>query len=139
MTQKISIIGDGIIGNMIAVALDDLNFNVTVFHDEHKKKTSERYFSINHLSRYLFQDYDVWSLIKEKGVNSYSKIITWDNLQPEEVAFESRNINEYDLAYVIPESHIQSAISNKIKKKSIKFENINNLGNSANNYDFSDQ
>ena len=54
MKQKISIIGDGIIGKMMAIALHDLNFDVSLFHDQKYKKANERYFSINLLSKYLF-------------------------------------------------------------------------------------
>ena len=136
MTQKISIIGDGIIGKMVAVALHDLNFDVTVFHNEQSKKTNERYFSINLLSRHLFEDCNIWPAIKTKGTNPYCKIITWDNLQPEEVLFESCNIGESDLAYVISESNILNAINSKIQKKSIKFESINNLNDNLNKYDY---
>ena len=136
MTQKVSIIGDGIIGKMTAIALHDLNFKVSLFHDKQYKKTNERYFSINLLSKYLFEEYHIWPLIKEKGVNSYSKIITWDNLQSEEVLFESRNINEYELAYVISESNILKAIDSKIQQKSIKCESINTSNDNLDKYDY---
>ena len=136
MTQKISIIGGGIIGKMTAIAMHNLDFDVSIFCDEQGKKTNDRYFSINLLSKYLFEEYNIWSLIKKKGVNPYSKIITWDNLQTEEVSFESRIINELDLAYVISESNILSAIDSRIQKKSIKFESINDVNGNLDGYDY---
>ena len=119
MKQKISIIGDGIIGKMMAIALHDLNFDVSLFHDQKYKKANERYFSINLLSKYLFEEYHIWPLIEEKSINPYSKIVTWDDLQTEEVLFESRNINQCELAYVISESDILTAIDSRIQKKSM--------------------
>ncbi len=136
MKQKISIIGDGIIGKMMAIALHDLNFDVSLFHDQKYKKANERYFSINLLSKYLFEEYHIWSLIKEKSINPYSKIVTWDDLQTEEVLFESRNINQCELAYVISESDILTAIDSRIQKKSIKINSMNILNENTNKYDY---
>jgi len=136
MKQKISIIGDGIIGKMMAIALHDLNFDVSLFHDQKYKKANERYFSINLLSKYLFEEYHIWPLIEEKSINPYSKIVTWDDLQTEEVLFESRNINQCELAYVISESDILTAIDSRIQKKSIKIDSMNILNSNTNKYDY---
>lgn len=137
MSQKIYIVGDGIVGRMTAITMHDMGFNVTIFNDKQIHKKSDRYFSINLLSKSLFEQYNIWSSILAKGVNSYRKIVTWDNLQSEEVIFESKNINQHNLAYVISESTIMSAINYEIEKRnSIKFENITTLNKNLDKSDY---
>ena len=41
MSQKIYIVGDGIVGRMTAITMHDMGFNVTIFNDIqiHKKRS----------------------------------------------------------------------------------------------------
>jgi len=105
MKQKILVTGDGILGRITAISMNNLGFDVTHGIDEVSSiKKNERYFSINLLSRDILQNNGIWENISTSEHLPFNKIITWDSLQEEEVCFESKSIGHKNLGFIIPES-----------------------------------
>ena len=129
MKQKILVIGDGILGRVTAIAMHSLGFNVTHCVDgESNSKENERYFSINLLSRDVLEKHGIWENISISEHVPFNKIITWDNLQDEEVCFESKSIGHKNLGFIIPESVLLTVARRReddLKIKRVVMKNIN--------------
>jgi len=77
--RNITIYGDGIIGKLTALSLSDF-FNVYIVSEKSKtdsKEAGERYFSINLLSKFMFEKHGLCESLNKKDCYGYSQIITW--------------------------------------------------------------
>ena len=93
--RNITIYGDGIIGKLTALSLSDF-FNVYIVSEKSKtdsKEAGERYFSINLLSKFMFEKHGLCESLNKKDCYGYSQIITWDKLLTENVSFDSSEIS----------------------------------------------
>ena len=128
--RNITIYGDGIIGKLTALSLSDF-FNVYIVSEKSKtdsKEAGERYFSINLLSKFMFEKHGLCESLNKKDCYGYSQIITWDKLLTENVSFDSSEISFDKLGYIIKESNIKESLDEKLKgKKNIYILSIKDI------------
>ena len=104
--KNLCIIGNGIIGMMSSLLLEKYFNNIYLIVDKESNKKSnktQRYFSINLLSKYMFLKTDIWQDLISNGTQSYNKIVTWDEDIREDLIFQSSSISYDNLGYIISE------------------------------------
>tara|TARA_E500000331_G_scaffold284013_1_gene278111 strand:- start:738 stop:1946 length:1209 start_codon:yes stop_codon:yes gene_type:complete len=130
--KNICIIGNGIIGMMSSLLLEKYFNNIYLIVDKESNKKSnktQRYFSINLLSKYMFLKTDIWQDLISNGTQSYNKIVTWDEDIREDLIFQSSSISYDNLGYIISESKIKDLLINKIDQATkIKKIDIKDIG-----------
>jgi len=129
--KSIGIIGDGITSMLSALALSLHNKSILIFTDADKKiskSSSERYFSINLLSKHMLIKLGIWDKIKSSDIRAYSKITTFDRPSKSFITFESSLISYDYLGYIIKESALLEIIEKEANKnKSISFHNVSDI------------
>ena len=113
--KKILVIGDGILGNLIANSMTEHNHRVFILSSfKNKKNINNRYFSLNLLSKYFLSSLNLWP--KDTSINSFNKIQTWDDETRRPVFFRSSDISFDSLGYIIKEEILITLLKNKTKK-----------------------
>ena len=130
--KKVIVIGDGIVGLLSALTSAKYNHDVTLINigkQANKESKTERYFSINLLSKHVLMSHGVWEFIDEKCINPFNKIIAWDSFSGSEVTFNSQSISFDYLGYIIKESEIKKILLKKINQNKYisYFKNVKSI------------
>ncbi len=129
--KNICILGDGIIGMLAALLLSKYFKNIFIVFDRQlndKQRKTDRFFSINLLSKYMLLKAGIWSDLISADIQSYNKIMTWDEDICEDIIFRSASISYDNLGYIISESKIKDSLISKIDKlPNIKKIDINEI------------
>ena len=123
--KKFLILGDGIVSHLVANVLSNFGHKSFILKPKGAKKLSKsnRYFSLNILSKYFLSLMEFWPL--DKNIIPYSKIKTWDNETHKKLNFDSHDISFDNFGFVVNESELIDKIITKSKKN----KNISYLNN----------
>ena len=138
--KKTLIVGDGIVGMLAALSLSAYNHEVYLVNsklDKSSKKSFDRFFSVNLLSKYMLMKCGSWDDICDQGIREYSSIVTWDDEGGDDVIFDSSSISYDCLGYVISESSILDSLKRKVETNKfickIDYQNITRISQRNNN------
>ncbi len=123
MQYDIIIIGGGIVGLTLACALAQ-QCSLSIAIVEAQAEINEwqlshyhhRVSAISLASKRIFSALNVWDDIKKKRVSPFSKMHVWDGFTQAEINFDSSEIAEICLGFIIENNVIQSALMEKIKR-----------------------
>lgn len=142
-THDVVIVGSGIVGSSLACALaQKTSLNIALLesnlltpnwslHSHHHRVSA-----INLFSQQFFQSLNVWNAIQKKRVSPFTQIEVWDHHSKNKIDFNSADIAESVLGYIIENNLIQSVLLEQIKKESrleyiapVNIKHINEEGN----------
>ncbi len=113
--KKILILGDGIIGHLVALTLTKFGHKIYILKSESVKASNDnRYFSLNLLSKYFLSSLKTWP--SKKNSISYKKIKTWDEETQKKLYFDCSDISFDCLGYVIKETDLIDSIAKRINE-----------------------
>jgi 2-octaprenylphenol hydroxylase len=122
-SYDIIIVGGGMVGMTIACALArQTSLSICIIEasdkqpDWHAEKYYPRVSAIALSSVRIFKSLDVWQSICEKRISPFVGIQVWDGLGKGEISFNSADIAESVLGYIIENDVIQSSLHEKIKQ-----------------------
>lgn len=123
MTQyhhDVMIVGGGMVGMTIAILLaQQTELSIALIESAKQApiwdqtQQAHRVSAITLASQRLFEKMDVWHAIAAKRISPFNKIQVWDALQ-HELGFQSNDIAEFVLGYIIENSAIQQSLADKL-------------------------
>jgi 2-octaprenylphenol hydroxylase len=122
-SYDIMIVGGGMVGMSIAIALakqTHLSIAILEANPENGNWSDQQYHhrvsAISLASVRIFRALDVWDDIRAKRVSPFHHIHVWDGLGNGKIDFDSRDVGESVLGYIIENTAIQSALLAKVKQ-----------------------
>jgi 2-octaprenylphenol hydroxylase len=115
-THDIIIIGGGMVGMALACMLAKRTSLSILVLEAKQHSSSSRVSAIALSSQKIFQSLQVWSDIRDKGVSPFRKIIAWDAAEKGEIVFDSHEMAESLLGYIIENNVIQTSLENKARQ-----------------------
>jgi 2-polyprenylphenol 6-hydroxylase len=120
-THDIIIVGGGIVGLALACALAQqtaLSIGIleaqSHFHPWSEDQYYHRVSAIALSSRRIFQSLRIWDAMQKKRVSPFTQIEVWDAAGKGEIHFDSSEIAESVLGYIIENNVIQAALTEKL-------------------------
>lgn len=117
------IIGSGMVGSALACALaqqTSLSIAVLESSSQIPEWSAEQYqprvSAISLSSQRIFTSLGVWNSIKEMRVSPFTQIYVWDANSPGQIHFNSREIAEPLLGYIIENNVIQIALHQRMRQ-----------------------
>ncbi len=118
----IIIVGGGITGASLALSLaqqSTLSIAILESQSQLSEWSSSHYHhrvsAISLASKRFFQSLHIWDDIEKKRVSPYTQIKVWDGGEGPEIHFDSAEIAEPALGYIIENQLIQTVLNEKIK------------------------
>ena len=112
--MKILILGDGIIGHLVALTLTKFGHKIYILKSESVKASNDnRYFSLNLLSKYFLSSLKTWP--SKKNSISY-KNKNMGRGDPKKLYFDCSDISFDCLGYVIKETDLIDSIAKRINE-----------------------
>lgn len=119
MNNTITIVGGGIVGLSIAALLAQHDFSVSLFEakpfDFSDTALTARVSSIHLASKQLFEYLGVWDDI-EKTATPLFEMHVWDHTQNAQLHFDSRDINEIHMGFIVENRVMIKALFEKLKQ-----------------------
>lgn len=120
-TVDVIIVGGGMVGATLACALaQQTALSIALLESQAQSPVWDennyhhRVSAIALASKRIFESLNIWPLIQEKRVSPFTKIQVWDGVKPAEIVFDSHEIAEPVLGYIIENNVIQKALEEKI-------------------------
>jgi 2-octaprenylphenol hydroxylase len=117
----IIIVGGGMVGASLACALADSSLKIALIEahemdfnwpeDSHDIRVS----AITHASQYLFENIGAWESMQQDGVAPYTQMHVWDATGRGEIHFDSVDVGQANLGYIIENRVIQKAVLNRLQ------------------------
>lgn len=131
IAYDVVIVGSGVAGAVAALAIaKDTSLNVVVIEARENyhvwqadKSYATRVSAISHASKHILQHLDVWQAIQAKRLSPYKKMRVWDACGSGLVNFDSAEMGEENLGYIIEDHVIRSSLIEKYSH----YENIEYL------------
>ena len=119
------IIGAGIIGSACACLMAQAGLNVVVLESSMRqlnslKANDPRIFAMSIASRNILEKAGAWNRLAAEDVGCYRKMQVWDEQGLGEVQFDSAQICESTLGYIIP----YRAIADALQERMLEMDNI---------------
>lgn len=114
----IIIVGGGVVGLTLADMLAQAEFTVALI-DQQPAPVLEnplpipydlRVSAISHASQRIFQSLGVWSAICEQRISAYQKMRVWDANSPARIDFDSIEISQTQLGYIVEQTVLRRAL-----------------------------
>ena len=129
--KDVVIVGGGMVGLSLALALHKQNMQVAIVEARsvsHKALANDRVetrvSAINHTSKKLLKDLDVWHDIKNNRVSPYHQMRVWDDDPTQIINITAEEIAEHSLGSIVENDVITQALLNKIASTGIEiYEN----------------
>lgn len=83
-----------------------------------QEKYASRVSAINLASRCILKNLTVWNAISARRVSRFERIQVWDENEDSEILFDSKEIGEMELGYIIENNAILNAFTDKLKNLS---------------------
>jgi 2-octaprenylphenol hydroxylase len=122
-SHDIIIVGGGMVGLALACMLaqkTSLSIAILEVQSQQHVWSADNYHhrvsAIALSSQRIFQSLNVWNNIRDKRVSPFTKIQVWDAEGQGEIEFDSKEIAEPLLGYIIENHLIQSVLEDKIKQ-----------------------
>ena len=121
-SSDIIITGAGIVGLTLACALaQQTSLSILILEAQPNVPTwsaqayHHRVSAIALSSQRIFQSLNVWDVIQQKRVSPFIAMQVWDAAQQGEIHFDSRDIAQTELGFIVENNLIQHALWEKIK------------------------
>ena len=111
MKYDVLIVGAGVTGALLFLALKNKNINVGLIDGRDKAPNSYRHLSLNNKSMTFLKELDAWNVIS-KTAFEYNQIKVWDQ---EGTGFIDFNVNELEknipnIGFIVKEGDIQNSL-----------------------------
>lgn len=113
----IIIVGAGIVGLSLAMALASTELRIAIIDKESAPDTtilSESYDSrvstINHAAQAFFQTYQVWELLKQSRVSAYQEMEVWDANSTAKIHFACSELAQSHLGHIIEHNVLKNVL-----------------------------
>ena len=111
MKYDVLIVGAGVTGALLFLALKNKNINVGLIDGRDKAPNSYRHLSLNNKSMSFLKELDAWNVIS-KNAFEYNQIKVWDQ---EGTGFIDFNVNELEknipnIGFIVKEGDIQNSL-----------------------------
>lgn len=120
MNNAITIVGGGIVGLTMAALLAKNHFHATVIETKQPElewnTLTARVSAIHHTAAHLFRYLDCHDLLAQSV--PLHKMFIWDETQNTQLTFDSRDVNEMQMGYIIENRLIIKTLWEKIKNDS---------------------
>jgi len=114
------IVGGGLIGSLIGMALHKLNHKVIIIEKNSQYFSDNRTLAVNANSREFLKTLGIWSILK-KQPQEIKKIIIGDFFQSEKITFDNK---KESMGSVIFNQDLQNILRNYLKKNNIFFKGV---------------
>ncbi len=117
------IVGAGCVGSTLALALSRAGVRVGLVEAREPRlqwdedSVDLRVYAITHASRNIFAGLGVWDAIASDRVSPYGEMLVWDSAGNGRVRFDSAEIGEPQLGFIVEERVIQRALTNALAKQ----------------------
>ncbi|MBY7733872.1 UbiH/UbiF/VisC/COQ6 family ubiquinone biosynthesis hydroxylase [Francisella philomiragia] len=125
--KDVVIVGGGMVGLSLALSLHQNGLQVAVIEAReinHKHLNSDRVetrvSAINHTSKRLLQDLDVWNAIKSNRISPYYQMCVWDDVPNESITISAEEISEHSLGNIVENDVITQALIAEISNTGIE-------------------
>ncbi len=122
-SYDILIVGGGIVGLTLACALaKQTSLSIAILEAKSSLPTwdaahySHRVSAIALSSQRIFRSLQIWENMRKKRVSPFTQIYVWDENGSGKISFDSKEIAEPLLGYIIENNVIQSVLAEKIKQ-----------------------
>ena len=112
----IVIIGGGIVGLLLASALASSQLQIAIIDRSPLKikkvssKIDSRVYALSRSSQNIFQALHLWQDIVSERISPYRQMVVWDGQGGGEITFDSRDLGEPNLGYIVEHTVIHSAL-----------------------------
>lgn len=118
MKYDVTIIGAGIVGASLAIALAELGLQVALidqadFPSAITAEIDTRVSAINFASKTWFEQINIWPSIKDSRISTYEKMFVWDD--EGQIEFDAALTVKPELGFIIENQVMQVALAKKIK------------------------
>lgn len=120
-SYDILIVGGGMVGSTLACALaQQTRLSIAILESQPSAPVwlpgsyHHRVSAIALSSKRIFESLNVWDAIKQKRISPFTKIQVWDYAKQATIDFDSNEIAEPLLGYIIENNVIQAALAEKI-------------------------
>ena len=119
MTYDVAIVGGGLVGNTLACALGSNGYTVAVIEarepgPEPDDTLSPRVSAITRASERILRALEVWSRIPEDHIGTFRQMHVWDLPGRGEIRFDSAEIAEPSLGYIVENHRLQHALAQRL-------------------------
>jgi 2-octaprenylphenol hydroxylase len=142
-SHDIVIVGGGMAGTALACALaQKTSLSVVILEAQshvHPWSRSHYYHRVSAIapsSRRIFQSMQVWDAMQAKRVSPFTEIQVWDAMAKSEIRFDSTEIAEPVLGYIIENNLMQSVLEEAVRQfpqiefiSSVKLTDFHETGN----------
>lgn len=117
----IAIIGGGCVGGTLACALAQTGMRVAVVEARETPREWDsdsvdlRVFAITRASERIFRSIQVWPAIEQGGLSPFRDMRVWDASGSGEIHFDSAELGEPTLGYIIEQRVIQAALNARME------------------------
>jgi 2-octaprenylphenol hydroxylase len=117
----IAIIGGGCVGGTLACALAQEGLRVVVIEAREVPRVwaagsvDLRVFAVTRASERIFRAINVWDVIEQGGISPFRDMHVWDASGSGEIHFDSAELGEPTLGYIIEQRVIQAALNARME------------------------
>ena len=124
--HNITIVGSGFVGMTLAIKIAKEGINVTLIDKSNKEKLSKikdsRTTAISQGSSRIFEKIGLWSEISKRS-QPIKKIIVTEGISKNQINFNSEDLNEGKLGYIVDNKYLKKILMDEINKlPSINFK-----------------
>jgi 2-octaprenylphenol hydroxylase len=121
LDYDVIIVGAGIAGLTLAVMLGQHQFSVAILEKKSLPANANFQVSAIHLAgQKLLNDLDVWPRIKQTSYSAMRNIVAWDALGGGQIEFDSADINEGQLGFIVENAALEAALYQRL----LDFKNV---------------
>lgn len=119
--HDIAIVGGGCVGATLACALAQAGLNVAVIEAREPQRVwpagsvDIRVFAITRASERIFRSVGCWDAIERGGISPFRDMRVWDAGGPGAIHFDSAELGEPTLGYIIEQRVIQAALNARME------------------------
>ena len=129
--KDVVIVGAGMVGLSLALALHQNGLQVAIVEARSinyavlaNERVETRVSAINHASKRLLKELNVWNSIKSTRVSPYYKMQVWDDNLENHIAITAEEISEHSLGSIVENDVITHTLLEKIQSTGIEiFDN----------------
>lgn len=121
VTYDIAIVGGGCVGGTLACALAQAGLHVAVIEAREPQRVwpagsvDIRVFAITRASERIFRSIGCWDAIERGGISPFRDMRVWDASGPGAIHFDSAELGEPTLGYIIEQRVIQAALNARME------------------------
>jgi 2-octaprenylphenol hydroxylase len=124
----VAIVGDGIVGLTLGLALAQTTSLSVAVLMQRRVARAGRVSAITLASKRIFERCGAWPAMVQQGVSPFNRIAVWDEANEGSIQFDSQDIAESDLGYIVDNEVMQSALLDQLRRAStVQFIEVGEL------------